>query len=226
MPRIGGKNKMYSFKHYDLISNASKAVACHLGMGESELIEGIIIKSLLPEHPTAKSLASGMLFANDGGTADTIVAIFQLAAAGVNVPDDLMPFIEFARKQELERQTALNGDEPDIYHLVSQADSIMTYLDEIATERGIVRRTIDDIELCKSLIHDLKTAPSCCRIFNFYNIVLHNWDDLKDLSITYRLLADLAKLARCWDESLDKKAELLDILKAESAKWSDKAFMA
>ena len=226
MPRIGGKNKMYSFKQYDLISNASKAVACHLGMGESELIEGIIIKSLLPEHPTAKRLASVMLFANDGGTAATIVAIFQLAAAGVNVPDDLLPFVEFARRQELEHQTVLNGDEPDIYHLMNQADSITTYLEKKAKERGITRSAPDDIDLGKSLIHDLQTAPSCCRIFNFYNLILHNWDDLKDLSITYRLLADLAKLARCWDESLDKKAELLELLKKESEKWSDKAFTA
>jgi len=85
---------------------------------------------------------------------------------------------------------------------------------------------IDDIALGQSLIHDLQTVPSCCRIFNFYNIVLHNWDDLKDLSITYRLLADLVKLERAWDESLDKKAELLELLKKESEKWSDKAFTA
>ena len=226
MPRLGGKNKMYSFKQCDLISNASKAVACHLGVGESELIEGIILKALLPEHPQAEWLASAMLFASDDGTADTIVAIFQLAAAGVNVPDDLMPFVEFARKQELEHQTILNGDEPDIYHLMNQADSITTYLEKRAKERGVTRIAPDDIDLGNSLIQDLKTVPSCCRIFNFYNIVLHNWEDLKDLSITYRLLADLVKLSNKWDKSLDKKAELLDILKAESAKWSEKAFTA
>lgn len=226
MPRLGGKNKMYSFKKCDLISNAAKAVACHRGMGESELIEDLIINALMPEHPTAKRLASTLLFADDGGTADTIMAIFQLAAAGVNVPDNLMPFIEFARRQELGNQTVLSGDEPDIYYLLNQADSITTYLEKKAEERGITRIAPDDIDLGESLIHDLKTAPSCCRIFNFYNIVLHNWDDLKDLSITYRLLADLVQVERGWDESLDKKAELLELLKKESEKWSDKAFTA
>jgi len=226
MPRLGGKNKMYSFKQYDLISNAAKAVACHRGIGESELIEDLIINALMPEHPTAKRLSSTILFADDGGTAATIMAIFQLAAAGVNVPDDLMPFIEFSRRQELGNQTVLSGDEPDIYHLINQADSITTFLEEKANERGVHRSVIDDIALGQSLIHDLQTVPSCCRIFNFYNIVLHNWDDLKDLSITYRLLADLVKLERAWDESLDKKAELLELLKKESEKWSDKAFTA
>ncbi len=226
MPRLGGKNKMYSFKQYDLISNASKALACQRGMGESELIEGIILNALLPTQPTARKLASAVFVADKRGTAYAIEMLFNLAAAGVNVPDNLLPFIEFARNQELVKQTVLSGDEPDIYHLMNQADSITTFLDQISKERGAVRIAPDDIDLGNRLIHDLKTIPSCCRIFNFYNIILHNWDDLKSLSVTYRLLADLAKLATEWDESLDKKAALLELLQKESEKWSDKAFMA
>lgn len=219
----GGKSKMYSFQQHALISAIAKSLASLRGIGESEYVEEILINSFLPKHPSAKWIVSQILYAEDEGIKNSLNALFQLATAGLNVPD-LRPFIDFARQQELQGKTSLEGNEIELPHLRNQADSIISHLESIWKQQNKERQPFDDIALGMSLINDLDTVPSCCNIFNFYIIIIRNWDDLKDLSVTYRLLADLVKVSHSWREDSEKRGELLILLQDESLKWPENAF--
>lgn len=219
----GGKSKMYSFQQYTLISIIAKAIATTRGIGESELVEEILLSHFLPQHPRAKWIVSEILFTDNEGIKKSIETLFQLATSGLNVPD-LRPFIDFARQQELQSRTTLTGNEQELPHLKNQVDSIINHLEITWKTENRERQRFDDIALGKSLINDLETYPSCCNIFNFYIIIIRNWEYLKDLSVTYRLLADIVQVSNSWKEDNEKKAELLTLLKNESAKWPENAF--
>lgn len=193
MPRLGGKNKMYSFKNCDLISNAAKLLALLQGIGESELIERILLDNLLPRHPFAKTLTTDCLLSDNGSVKYALSNLFHMAVGGVNVPD-LQLYIDFVRKQELQSRSCLTGTEPELPHIIELAKSLSCELGNIWKQRGQERQNLDDIDLIDSLMHDLETAPACCILFNFYNVILKNWNDTKDLSVYIACLVISFKL--------------------------------
>lgn len=52
-----------------------------------------------------------------------------------------------------------------------------------------------------------------------YDLVLHNWSDLKGWSITFRFLSDIVQLDASWRTDPEVRLGLLDLMKSVSKEW-------
>ena len=93
-------------------------------------------------------------------------------------------------------------------------------LEKLAEEKTELANSIlHDSEFASTLLKDLKERPEQVKLFNFYHILVNNWEYLKDSTFTYRLLRDLTILEKGWRDYSDVRVELLQILKDISTEW-------
>lgn len=150
-----------------------------------------------------------------------LVELFEGNAAGTNwhaVHDNYLPIVQFAMKQEKMKSTILKGDEKEISHACLQLKVIVEKLDGLAeTENSSY---IEEADKARELLNDLKKAENC-ELFKFYKLLVENWNILKGLSATYRLLADLVKLSKNMRNDAKVKMELLWLAGNVATEWKD-----
>lgn len=242
MPRTKSQNasrsKLYNFTHFKVIDGWAKAKCAHIYNGrrvsESELIEEIILREILPQHPLANKLVSERLFADDGGTQVFLLALFEAAGYGINVPDNLLPLAEFARQQELDAHTILTDEKrillPEMEAPLAQlADAFHALLCELEDNTCKIKEDVNfriELELTRQLLDSLKEAPHQVVLCNFYQTVIKYWDCVSDRR-KYSVMIGLVKIANMWRDApvyAEKRIELLDIVKKVSAEWAENAF--
>lgn len=223
MARAKTEKKHISFVKASLINNLVKDRATIENRSESAIIEQAILDSFLPENATARDIVSTYLYSEDNPIGNTLAAIFSYNAAGLNwksVNDNLIPLVQFAKTQLIYSSTHLNGDEPELYHCISQIETIIDMLENLAEEKPEMKKSIlHEAEYTKLLLKDLRECPDHVKLFNFYQILLNNWEYFKSSTITYRLLMDLSLLEKEWRNSTEIRVELLQIINDISMEW-------
>lgn len=217
------KKVLFNFIKANLIDRLLKDKAEVERRNKSSIAEQIILDSLLPANKDARDIVVNYLYSDDNPIGNTLSAIFSYNAAGTDWKsknDNLLPLVQFAQRQLVFSSIPLNGDEPDIYHCVSQIDTIITILNKLAEEKKELASSIlHDSEFASTLLKDLKERPEQVNLSNFYLILINNWEYLKDSTFTYRLLRDLTILEKGWRDYSDVRVELLQILKDISTEW-------
>lgn len=223
MARAKTEKKHISFVKATLINNLIKDQATIENRSESAIIEQVILDSFLPANKTARDIVSSYLYCDDNAIGNTLAAIFSANAAGINwksVHDNLFPLVQFARQQLIYSSTPLNGDETELYHCISQINAIIEKLEYIAANNSELKERINnEVEFTKVLLSDLQDRPNQVRLVNLYQVLMNNWDFLKDSTFTYRLLMDLALLEKGWRDEAEVRVELLQIIKCISNEW-------
>lgn len=214
-----------SFERPELIKKLVGDIAIKENRSLSAIIEKIIITSLMPENNDAKHIAEQYLYSENGGIGRCLSVIFGNNAAGVNweaVHDNMLPLVRFASTQEIFCSIPLTGEEKELYHAYTQIQSVLDRLNRLADEADDVEKKLyyqKEAEWGAKLLQELKEEPEYSHLINFYQLLLDSWEDLKNWTVTYRMLGDLIKLEKGWRDDPEARMELLQILKNVSSEW-------
>ena len=224
MARAKTEKKHISFLKAALINNLVKDRAIIENRSESAIIEQVILDSFLPANKTARFIVSTYLYDDDDNPiGNTLSAIFSYNAAGVDwksVNDNLLPLVQFAKNQLIYSSKPLSGDEPELHHCISQVETVIDMLKNLAEEKPELKNAVQyEVDYTSSLLKILRDDPRHIKLFNFYRVLLNNWDYFKSSTITYRLLMDLAILEKGWRDEAEVRVELLQIIKCISNEW-------
>lgn len=137
----------------------------------------------------------------------TLNDIFAYNSAGLNCKPkytNLLPLIEFAYYYSIQSNTSIARDAPSLPMCQSLLDSI---LNELIFE--------------KTLLSELKENPTHSTLLKIYLLFLNNWDCLKNLQTTYRLLSAMSELEtnELRQDSEETKLQLFRILRRVMKEW-------
>ena len=214
-----------SFEKVNLVKKLVGDIAIKENRSLSAIIENIILTTLMPENSDTKWIIEKYLYSENGGIGKALTAEFENNSVGVNwnaVHDNLLPLVQFASTQEVFCKSVLNGNEAELPHTILQVQSVLDRLNKLSEEATDSKKKLyykKEAEWGAELLKELKEEPQYSRLNNFYQLLLNSWEDFKDWTITYRLLADLAKLEKGWRNDPEARMELLQILKNISAEW-------
>lgn len=188
-------------------------------------IETVLLEKEMPKNKEVRSWAENYLFGQDGGIGKTLGVAFDANAAGTDWNakySNLLPLVEFALSQEVLCNTVITGQEPELYHCITQLKNVVVTLKQLMVEAEDFSRKAyfkNEIDFAEQIIGELTNEPQFCRLCNIYQLIIRNWSSLMELSITYRLLSDLARMEKGWKNTPDAKVELCAILKSVSEDW-------
>lgn len=153
--------------------------------------------------------------------------VFDENSAGIyfrSKHDNLLPVVKFAKTQTSSNITILTGTETELHHCCSQLDSIVNELNRLTnttTDSEEKYRYQQEVAYATDLLSQLRDSPEYSRLINIYHLLIKNWEDLKGLSVTYRLLVDLVDLQKEWEDTRETRTELLNILETVKIEWND-----
>lgn len=208
-----------------LVENLVKDDATVKKRSASAIIEDRLLDSFLPQEKNARFWVANYLYCEDYGIGKTLDAIFSYNNAGINWNskyDNLLPLVEFACTYSSMSNATPTGNERERHHCISQLKDVvhkLSYLSENATDHNTKRYYEAEAKRAQYFLDELDKEPEYVRYFNIFNLIYCNWEDLKDWSITYRLLADLSALEKGWLYTAETKTELLQIIKDVTNEW-------
>ena len=223
--------KLISFAKLPLIDRLVKDEAEIENRSESAIIENHLLDSFLPENEQARWFVEGYLY-GDGerkGIGATLEAIFSYNAAGTRGAwsskyGNLLPIVQFAHSEQCFCNTIPTGEENELYHFRSQLDSICNKFELLAEEATDSSRKYyyeKEAKFARELLKEATNEPQFMRYCNFYQLIIDNWEDLKDWSITFRMLCDLASMEKGWRDNPDTRRKLLQLINDISVEWND-----
>ncbi len=197
-------------------------------ISESAVIEQILIDHILPQNKIARDIVEEYLYGNERNIGKTLSALFSYNSIGGELQwssryHNFIKLVQYAKYQECLCNTALTGKEELLPHCILQIESVIKKLETLAnTDKNDEHKLIYKNEATwgKELLLELKNQPQYSHLFNFYTLILNNWNDLKGWNITYRLLNDLVLLEPNWRNNYETRTELLEIIIEISNEWS------
>lgn len=190
----------------------------------SALIEKHILNDLLPENPNA-AMWLQLLYDGSWGIGEVLEACFADLSAGVYWQakhDNALDIVKFAQHWECMANNMPDPEAHEMHHFLSQLDSVVTKLETIAEEATSGQYEAQkEAEWAKDLYNIAKDEPEYMRFSNIYQLLLNNWEHLKNWSITYRLLADMVAMQKNWRNTEETRYKLTQLLTTVSAEWND-----
>lgn len=137
----------------------------------------------------------------------TLDAVFAYNAAGLDGKskyDNLHPLVEFAYHYSIQCNASIARDAPALPICYSLFESL---LNELTFE--------------KNLLSELKENPTHSTLIKIYLLLLNNWNSLKNLQTTYRLLSAMSELEtdEHRQDSEEAKLQLDQILRLVMKDW-------
>ena len=164
------------------------------------------------------------------GVGPALRAIFEVTCGGINCVakyNNLLPIVEFAKHEQSFLNTVPTGKEPELHNFRSKLDSIATHFKSLALKADKAGDLLltdyykGQEQYVRELIRESRDEPGFMHFCNFYQLVIDNWKDLKDWSVTYQMLHYLAMMEKGWDDSPETRAKLLELLCEVSSEWDD-----
>ena len=231
MARNQSAKKPISLVKSVLIDKMIKDEAEIENRSESAIIEERILDSFLPKNKQARWLVESYLYGEgeNSGIGATLNALFGYNAAGTRGTwsskyGNLLPIVQFAHLEQCFCNTIPSGEERELHHFRSQLDSICNKFEYLAAEEETPSRKYyyqKEAEFARELLKEATEEPRYIRYNNFYQLVIDNWTDLKDWSITFRMLCDLASMEKGWRDTPETRTKLLQLIKEVSVEWDD-----
>lgn len=225
MPRNKTEKTTISFERSELLKGIIGDYAIKENRSFSAIIEGIVLDCILPNNHDARMLIEEHLYSENGSVGRILATLFDLNSHGVNWEarhDNLLPIVRFAMSQVCICSIPISGDEKELYHTCSQIESVLEHLTMLtATETDDSKKKYfeREAEWGHNLLTELRENPQNSHLFNFYRILVDNWESLKKLSVTYRLLYDLTTLEQGWRNDSASRIKLLELIREISAEW-------
>lgn len=189
----------------------------------SALIEKHIMHDLLPQNPSASTWVQ-FLYDGTWGIGDVLSACFGYLACGGSgwtaKHDNAFEIVRFAHHWECMSNSLPDVDAQEMPYFMSQFDSLVTKLQKIAKETKDSEAE-NEAHWAEELYKIAKEEPEYMRYGNIYQLIMNNWEYLKNWSITYRLLMSMASMEKHWHDYDMVRYELVRLLKEVSAEWND-----
>ena len=226
MARNQSSKKLISLVKSVLVDKMVKDEAEMENRSESAIIEKHILDSFLPQNEQARWFVECCLYGENQGIGATLNAVFSYNAAGTRGAwsskyGNLLPIVQFAHAEQCYCNTVPTGQERELHHFLTQLDSICNKFELLAEEENSSRQYYyqKEAKYARELLKEATKEPQFMRYCNFYQLVIDNWEDLKDWSITFRMLCDLASMEKGWRDTRQQRTKLLHLLKEVSAEW-------
>ena len=188
----------------------------------SSLIEQHLLNDLLPTNEEA-SFWLQFLYDGSWGIGEVLNAAFSYLASGINWEakyDNAFELVRVAHNWECIAHNTTDINAPEMHHFLSQLDSIANKLDNIATESNKNQYEAQkEASWAKKLYNIAQNEPENLKFSDIYQIILNNWESLKNWSITYRILLDMTKMQKNWRNTPETRYELTHILTTISNDW-------
>ena len=177
-------------------------------------------------------MAKKILFHNELVTkksllASELSAVFENNAAGENwtaVHDNMLPLVQFAYLQELYYPSVITGEEKELLDTFSQIQAVIRRLNRRSekaideNEKSSYKHQADN---AAGLLQELKSNPENSSLIDFYQLFIDSWEDYKNWMFTYRLLSNLVKLGKGWENNPEARMEFLQIKEKVLAEWKE-----
>lgn len=221
--------KLISLVNATLIDALVKDEAAINSTTESNVIENHLLDSFLPRNEQARFMSESYLYGDNQGIGPTLKAIFNFNSSGTRGAwsskyDNFLPIVEFALDEQCYCNTKPSGEEKELPHFRLQLDAICKTLEDLAEkaeEQSIKYYYQNEAKYANDLLKEATEEPHYMHYVNFYKLVVDNWDALKDLSMTYRMLCDLAAMETGWHNRPEARVRLLKLLKDISQEWDN-----
>ena len=213
-----------SFEKSDLIKALVGDIAVLENRSLSAVIERIVLNALLPKNDEAKYVIENSLYSENGSIDETLIGLFSNNAAGINgfsKRDNYLPLVEFAYKYYAGNHISISDTESEYKHTCFQFNSVVNIIRKESDLNPENFQLTQNLAYAESIYNDFISTPDMVQLINIFMIILSNWDLLKGLDRTYRLLMDLVILCSRFNvsETLEKRLELLDIINSISKEW-------
>lgn len=191
----------------------------------SAILENHLLNDLLTTNSEVsfwiKSLYSGK------SSGEILSLIFQYNAAGVNWESchlELLPFIDFAINEQ--KYCSKNKvDEKLIPHYIDQLKSMSRNFNELLEQSldfESKSKYTEALETIDFLVRYSKENPQDIQFINYYRLCKWYWDDVKNWSVTFRALTDVADMQTEWRNDSESRYLLVDMLRKLANEWPKK----
>lgn len=193
----------------------------------SAIIEKHILNDLLPKNQNA---AAWIRFLYDGSweIGKVLETCFAYLSSGINCRakyDNALAIVKFAHHLECMASSLPNAEAKEMHHFLSQFDSVVEILENTASESPeTTERQFEakrEAKWAKDLYNIAKNKPEYMLFSNIYQLILNNWEHLRNSTFTYRLLADLAAMQTNWTNNAETRLELARLIKSISDEWNE-----
>lgn len=213
-----------SLEHADIIKNMAGDIAIEENRSISSVIEEIVLHGLLPYPSNIRWLILEYLYDNDGIN-KVLSSIFDINSAGQgwqSIHDNLCPLVDYGLQQAAVVQTKIdNNNTSSIQYVCTQMRALINILDNLAGNADNAIQSItyrSEIDWATAITNDLEKEPEFSKLSNFYQFLLNNWEAVKNLSVTYRLLSMLVSMDS-WANNAHTRVALLDVIRRVTCMW-------
>lgn len=201
----------------------------------SAVIVDCLVRSLLPESPTARRWVIHAAYSEDGdGVKGALGGIFRDNAAGVNwhaAHDNARPLVELAERMLRERSARyagkFDGDDPT-FHMRSCFDSMVGKVESAYND---TRHVDESYPLREAVAHgrmllstlDYENRAHWTYPFHIARYALDNWEQLGDYSYTFRCLSSLLESCAPFQEHPRDRMEFRAACEEVMSAWDASA---
>ncbi len=203
--------------NFEMLNGIIQDEAALINVSDSNIVEQALLDRYLVDNDRVRYYTKKIY---TDGLKNTFLSLFQELAAGIGFNashDNALPLVDFARECSSFAYHGLTGNEPMFRHFQSQCESVFLLLKDKLEAKNMTieeQRELKEIELLISLL------PTDFVPYNYYNLVVTNWDTLGNSSFTFRMLCGLTELTTgAWRETPENRAEARKIISEVVSAW-------
>lgn len=191
----------------------------------TNVIERLLLNSLLPENWKAKEIIIDNLYCNsaDKNVKSTLIRLFSENANGVDwkaVHNNFNPLVEFCIKY-CDMDATLSAKNEGRHYFISKLESVVESIENgvwscIEEQDKIVYNL--QLKKSKKCLEQAKKNPELVSLKECFEFVYCCFDMLNDWAITYRYLYSLATMCQ-FREDEEARNELYDVISEMSKEW-------
>lgn len=182
----------------------------------SSLIESHILNDIMPKNNNVRNWIF-LLYSENWKIEDVLIAFFDFCSVGVNFrakENNCLKLIEYIYEEERHTRNPFPKNAPEMHHFLSQFDSLVENLEK--------NSSAEQVKWAKELLTNLENNRiEFINFVDLYDLIIHNWEALKEWSFTFRLLCDLVKMQEFWRNDSRQRLEIVELLTDISSEWKD-----
>lgn len=212
------------FKNIELISGYYQDKATLTDSNFSATIEELLLQNILTGNP-ASDYYTELIYKQ--GLKETFIALMQNLSAGINFEaseQNAYPLIKFGMNV-VSRPFSASIDEAYSHyydeHFPSNCKQVARILEHHTSQKEL---TFDEKMLLEDNLNLLKNSTKDGVTFvpyNYFSLVLKNWEALGNNTFTFRMLFDVVALSdnELWDKP-EHRLQAIECIKEVTSSWS------
>lgn len=216
-----------TFENAPLVRSLAGAFAVVQNQSMSGVIERTVLDALLPRNKIMRDIAEKHLFGANGNVGNALLALFDANIAGDDSGEadhsNLLPLVQFACGQVDFYDLSIVVDSKMLQFSAAQLHLLLGYLRQQGENADDMVHPASyyayEFQMGTTFLQEMKERSSSFKTQDIYRLIIRNWSDIANYSVTYSLLYSLVQMNEGWSAEAQDKLQLLQIMKDISAKW-------